>query len=229
MGLRQIFLRFHGCNLGCAYCDTDITQAPSFCRMEMTPGRRDFIDVINPVPLDRLVSLLGAWSRGWPGIHHSISITGGEPLLNLEILLEWLPKFRKIFPIYLETNGVLHEALYRLINMLDYISMDIKIPSTSGCRDLWELHREFLRIAVEKHVFVKIVTSDATEEWEIERAVRTVAGVSRDIPVILQPVTLKNGSVGIAPLRILEFQEIACNFVTEVRIIPQTHKFTGQI
>lgn len=229
VGLRQIFLRFHGCNLSCAYCDTEILQAPSFCRIEVTPGWRDFLEVANPVPLDRLVSLLGNWARGWPGIHHSISITGGEPLLNLEILVEWLPELRKFFPIYLETNGVLFEALSRLINILDYISMDIKLPSTSGCTDLWECHKDFLRIAAQKNVFVKIVASDETEEWEIERALMIVASVSRDIPVILQPVTLRNGSVGISPFRILEFQEIACNFVKELRIIPQTHKFTGQI
>ena len=229
VGLRQIFLRFYGCNLGCAYCDTEMDHPPALCRIEGTPGRRDFTDTANPVPLNRLVTLLGGWVRGWPGLHHSISITGGEPLLNLEILTEWLPELRKIHPIYLETNGVLHEALSQIIMLLDYISMDIKLPSTSGCTDLWECHKDFLRIAAQKNVFVKIVTSDATEEWEIERALRTVAAVRRDIPVILQPITLRNGSVGISPFRILEFQEIASNFVTEVRIIPQTHKFTGQI
>jgi organic radical activating enzyme len=229
VGLRQIFLRFHGCNLGCAYCDTEITTVPRFCRIEMTPGRRDFFEVANPVGLERFVSLLGGWVREWPGIHHSISITGGEPLLNLEILLEWLPEFKIYFPIYLETNGVLHDALFKLINLLDHISMDIKLPSTSGCTDLWECHRDFLQIAAQKNVFVKIVASNATEGWEIERACKTVAEVDRDIPVILQPITLKNGNIGISPLRTLELQEIASNIVTEVRIIPQTHKFIGHI
>jgi len=229
VGLRQIFLRFHGCNLSCDYCDTEISSVPSSCRMEGTPGRRDFIDVANPVPLDRVISLLGGWSRGWPGIHHSISLTGGEPLLSDEILLEWLPELRRLFPIYLETNGVLHSALFRLINLFDHISMDIKLPSTSGCTDLWECHKDFLRIAAQKNVFVKIVISDASEEWEIERACKTVAAVNRDIPVILQPVTLRNGNIGISPFRILEFQEIASRILTEVRIIPQTHKFIGQM
>jgi pyruvate-formate lyase-activating enzyme len=100
----------------------------------------------------------------------------------LDILLEWLPDLKHFFPIYLETNGVLHEALNRLISMLDYVSMDIKLPSTSGCTDLWECHKDFLQIAAQKEVFVKIVTSDATEEWEIERALKTVAAVSFDIP-----------------------------------------------
>ncbi len=127
------------------------------------------------------------------------------------------------------SDGVLHSALLRLINLFDHISMDIKLPSILGCTDLWECHKDFLRIAAQKNVFVKIVTSDISEEWEIKRACETVAAVDRDIPVILQPVTLKNGSIGISPFRILEFQEIAGRILTEVRIIPQTHKFIGQI
>lgn len=229
VGLRQIFLRFHGCNLKCNYCDTNLEAIPAFCKIEGTPGRRDFFELANPVALERLVSHLAGWNRGWPGIHNSISITGGEPLLGPDILLEWLPVLRSIFPIYLETNGVLPEALSRIIAFLDHISMDIKIPSTSGCSDSWDIHGDFLRIAVQKDVFVKVVTSDDTEAWEIERACKIVSAINPAIPVILQPVTLQNGKVGISPLRILEFQEIACRYLKEVRIIPQTHKFTGQI
>jgi organic radical activating enzyme len=229
VGVRQIFIRFHGCNLRCSYCDTKVDSLPQFCRMEGTPGRRDFIDTANPVPLDCVNSHLTGWVRGWPGIHHSISITGGEPLLNHETILEWLPVLRKRLPIYLETNGVLHKALSPLIKFIDYISMDMKLPSTSGSTDLWKNHEDFLRIAAQKSVFVKIVISDVTEDWEIERACKIVAAVNLSIPVILQPVTIKFGNVAISPLKILEFQEIACRILTDVRIIPQTHKFIGLI
>jgi 7-carboxy-7-deazaguanine synthase len=229
VGLRQVFLRFYGCNLHCAYCDTDIASAPQSCRIERTPGRRDFRDVPNPVALEMLVSFIDGWVKGWPGIHHSISITGGEPLLNHETLLEWLPELRKLLPVYLETNGVLHTALSRVIDSIDHIGMDIKLPSTSGCGALWECHRDFLRVAARKNVFVKIVTSDATEDWEIEKASETVAAVNRDIPVVLQPVTLKSGKIGISPLRMLELQEVASRSLSEVRIIPQTHRFIDQL
>lgn len=229
VGLRQIFLRFHGCNLHCNYCDTASGTVPEFCMMEGTPGRRDFIRVKNPVALDRVVSLLSGWRQGWPGLHHSLSLTGGEPLLKYELLLDWLPALADMFPIYLETNGVLHSALAGLIDHIDHIGMDIKLPSTSGQANLWDHHSDFLKVAVRKDLLVKTVIGDQTEAWEIIRACEIIAAVDRTIPLILQPVTLADGHLGISPFRMLELQELASAILTEVRVIPQTHKFIGQL
>jgi organic radical activating enzyme len=197
--------------------------------MEQTPGRRDFVPVENPVPLERVHALVDGWQRGWSGVHDSISITGGEPLLSFYVLQEWLPALRAHLPIYLETNGIMHDALSRLINDLDSIGMDIKIPSTSGCTELWEEHRRFLEIASRKRVFVKVVIGAETEDWEIIRCSEIISGVSRTVPLILQPVTRPDGRTDISPVKSLEFQEIASRFLSEVRIIPQTHKFMGQL
>jgi organic radical activating enzyme len=229
VGRRQAFLRFHGCNLECSYCDTNFGEPPPFCRIEGTPGRRDFHESPNPIAMTRVLSQLEGWERGWPGIHHSISITGGEPLIQYEALVEWLPPLRRILPIFLETNGILHIPLSKIIGFIDYISMDIKLPSTSGCTELWDRHIEFLKVASRNEVIVKVVVSDDTEEWEIERACKIVSDIDPGITVILQPVTLENGRVGICPTRCLEFHEVACRYLKDVRIIPQTHKFTGQV
>lgn len=229
IGLRQIFVRFRGCNLTCDYCDTpaDCTAEP--CLVEQTPGRRDFVPTPNPVALDRVASLIDGWQRGWSGVHHSISITGGEPLLSHTALAAWLPELRKLLPVYLETNGIMHTVLRLLIDHIDIIGMDIKIPSTSGCTDLWDDHRSFLETAAQKDVFVKVVVGEETQEWEIIRTSELVASVNRHIPLILQPVTEPGGKVGLNPVRALEFQEIACRQLKEVRIIPQTHKFMAQL
>ncbi len=229
VGLRQVFLRFHGCNLRCLYCDTVTPEAPLQCQMEGTPGRRDFIAVANPVPLSRLTTLFAGWQRGWPGIHHSISLTGGEPLLLHELLREWLPLLKTYLPIYLETNGVLHAELASVIADLQHIGMDIKLPSTSGCTDLWAHHRQFLAIAAQKKVFVKAVINAATEDWEIIKAAEIVAAVDKDIPLILQPVTGRTGTIDLSPIKMLELQEVACRYLNEVRVIPQTHKLMGQL
>jgi organic radical activating enzyme len=229
VGFRQVFLRFHGCNLDCSYCDTDAGSPAPLCRIEGTPGRRDFQELPNPIQISRVLSQLEGWERGWPGIHHSISITGGEPLLKLDVLQEWLPQLRKVLPIYLETNGLFHSELSRLIEFIDIISMDIKIPSTSEYTDLWDHHMEFLKVASQKDLFVKVVVSDETEEWEIERACKMVSDVDPSLTVVFQPVTLENAKIGITPIRCLELQEVAARYLKQIRIIPQTHKFTGQI
>lgn len=229
VGLRQVFLRLAGCNLNCSFCDTPgMSETPNECLLELTPGRRDFFKVPNPVGLERVAALLESWSAGWPGIHHSISVTGGEPLLYGELLQEWLPVLRKVLPVYLETNGTLPDALAPLMPHLDYIGMDFKLPSTSGCADLWDAHRAFLEIAAKTSVFVKIVVDQGTEDWEIERSCGMISDVNPAIPLILQPMTLGNGTVALPALRMLELQEL-CSGLNEVRVIPQTHKFMGQL
>ncbi|HBA86493.1 MAG TPA: radical SAM protein [Geobacter sp.] len=229
VGLRQVFLRFSGCNLNCSFCDTPgMTQTPDECLLELTPGRRDFFKVPNPVSLARVASLIESWTAGWPGIHHSLSITGGEPLLYGTQLQEWLPALRKLLPIYLETNGTLPEALAPLIPHLDSIGMDIKLPSASGCAELWDRHHAFLEVAAMKDVFVKVVVDQSTENWEILRSCEMIASVDSSIALILQPMTLPNGSIAISALRTLELQELA-SALKEVRVIPQTHKFMGQL
>lgn len=229
VGLRQIFLRFHGCNLGCAYCDTGQDTPPRFCQIEGAPGRRDFHPAENPLTLDRVLCLLDGWQKGWPGLHHSLSLTGGEPLLNHELLQQWLPEIRRFLPIYLETNGILHSALALLINHIDYVSMDFKLPSTARSGHHWDCHLDFLRVAAAREVFVKAVIADETEEWEILRSCEIIAAVDRAIPLILQPVTASDGTIPVSAHKMLELQELACGFLREVRVIPQTHRFMGQL
>ena len=51
----------------------------------------------------------------------------------------------------------------------------------------------------------------------------------RAIPLILQPVTDREGGVTIPPKLVLELQELASRSLKDVRIIPQTHKFIGTL
>lgn len=226
IGRRQVFIRFRGCNLDCDYCDTNVVDF-DHCRFELTPGRQDFLEMANPVSMPKVVELLGRWQRGWPGVHHSISLTGGEPLLQVDAIHAWLPELKGILPVHLETNGVLHIALFKVVSDLDYISMDIKLPSSSGESGLWDHHHAFLEIAAETEVSVKTVVNCATEEWEIERAARMIASVDDSIPLIIQPETSPDNSVKLSQLRLIEFHDLASGILADVRIIPQTHRFIG--
>jgi len=227
IGHRQVFIRFMGCNLACEYCDTNAGINAEICKVERTPGRLDFQEVSSPVPMQTVCELLQRWQGGWPKVHHSISLTGGEPLLHADVLHEWLPQLKQILPIHLETNGVLHLALSRIINQVDTISMDIKLPSSAGVTHLWEEHHRFLEIAVQRDVSVKIVVNSSTELWEIQRAAAIIKAVDENVPLIIQPETAEDLSINISSLGLFELQEIAADIIPDVRVIPQTHRFIG--
>lgn len=223
VGARQIFLRFSGCNLDCNYCDTDFAPK-EVCRVEEIPASGILSEWQNPVDLERLLAMIREWKLDYPRAHHSISLTGGEPLLHSEVLEEWLPHLKQELPLYLETNGILPDRLEPLVDDLDWISMDIKLHSQSGERTDWETHRRFLRIATRTQTFVKIVVGENTPDLELQLTGDLVSSVSPDCPLILQPVTVA-GRVGVSDNKLLRMQAVIADTHKNVRVIPQTHVF----
>ena len=59
----------------------------------------------------------------------------------------------------METNGTLVKQLAQVIDEIDIISMDMKLPSDIG-KAYWQEHEEFLKLASKKDVYVKIVITD---------------------------------------------------------------------
>lgn len=237
VGRRQIFCRLYGCDLECIYCDTPAGRAHTGpCTVERTPGGRDFEEHANPFAPKRLLELVARFDDP-PGLHHSVAITGGEPLLRAEFLAAFAPLLRERgMRTYLETNGVLPEALEQTGAVFDIIAMDIKLPGAVG-RDVFAESEEFLRIAHQRHaatgrprVFVKVIVTAETSDAELTRACETVAAVDRGVPLVLQPVT-PAGAVTERPTprRILEAFGLARGILSDVRVIPQTHKVMHQL
>ncbi len=231
VGLRQAFVRFYGCSLSCDYCDsrdTVYSPPPDVCRVERRPGSGDTVLIKNPVYLEQVVEVLEGWLQDSPKSHHSLSLTGGEPLLHFRVLKSWLPALKRFLPIFLETNGILHAELSECIDLIDYVSMDVKLPSTSGAQGLWEDHLAFMRIASRRNLYVKVVVSDTTTADEVRKTCELILSVDKAIPLVLQPLTSAQGAVSTIPARSLfKFQEIAASLLREVRVIPQTHRFLG--
>ncbi len=225
VGCRQIFVRMALCNLDCGYCDTPFAPVPS-CRVEDAPASGNFYGITNPVALETLTNILFSWNAETPGVHHSISLTGGEPLVQGEVLQEWLPSLSSILPIYLETNGTLPQALEPLLPWLAWIAMDIKLPSQSGSDLPRQAHRDFLRLARSRSCQVKVVVGEETPVEEIEVAAALVHESAAEVPLVLQPVTVA-GSQGISARQLLDLQSAAARIHPTVRVIPQTHRFIG--
>lgn len=208
VGERQVFVRFANCNLKCDYCDTNSGPAVH--------------QLVSAQVIKRIKNLKSK-------VIHSVSLTGGEPLLYADFLQELIPQIKKPgLKIYLETNGTLPEELRKIIRFIDYVAMDIKLPS-SGNRACWEKHKGFLDILNGSHIrpgdfFVKVVLTDRTREVEIKKTVGIIADVSRHIPLVLQPVTPMRNSKRVLPKNIFAFQEYAWQSLCTVEVIPQIHK-----
>lgn len=120
--------------------------------------------------------------------YHSISFTGGEPLFQKDFLKEMLKLTRKDnFRNYLETNGILHNELKEVIDYVDIIAMDLKLPSTTGLAEFWEEHRLFLEIASRKEVFIKTVISRNTQEEDLKKGLRMMRETCQGAVLVLQP------------------------------------------
>lgn len=202
VGYKQVFIRLCGCNLRCKYCDTDfeIQQAKEF----------SIDDLINFVEKNREC--------------HSVSLTGGEPLLHTEFIAKFAEK--SLLPIYLETNATLPEKLDKVINYIDYVSADIKLPSATGLKPHWDIHDRFFKIANQKQLYAKVVF-DSNITFEEIRSICALAN-RHDIELVLQPMML-----GKTPSIKSDFMEKVLNeclsFHKKTRLIPQVHKFIDVI
>jgi organic radical activating enzyme len=237
VGTRQLFIRFALCDLRCDFCDSAYTWGvPTQCRIEQTPGLRDFETHPNPVPGSTLLKWIDRQNQ--PGLHDSISLTGGEPLLHAPFLREFLPQLQQSIglPIYLETGGHRPEQLAMILPYLDSVGMDIKLKSVSG-EEHWQTHAQFLQLCFDSQidVFVKLIISSQTDPAELQQAAELVAAVNQAIPVFLQPVTRLvkphnfKSVLAPSPEQVLAWQALMKRSLFQVRVIPQTHKMINQL
>lgn len=228
VGERELFIRFCGCNLACSYCDTKYAlDLVSTCFIEKKPGIREFEVRSNPLDVDELIESLSHFLNK-KTLHHSIFLTGGEPLLWSNFLAVFLPQAKRSFnlPITLETNGTLPGELTNVLNWIDIVSMDYKLPSALGGKGYPKEHKEFLTLAKKKKVFIKFVITSSVGIEELEEAFRIVKDIG-NFPIVLQPVSPLEDIKPPSETTLLNMQELGKEFFEIVRVIPQMHKFMG--
>lgn len=188
----------------------------------------------NPLQARTLAdTITSLWERGM----HSVSLTGGEPLLQAAALAELLPALRERgIPIYLETNGTLPGELDMVLEWVDWVAMDLKLPYSQGGKDYLEVQRDFLRLASSRRLFLKVVIEEDTPAGELESYLRGLVGEAESAPLVLQPAsrppdhrsrTTERGRPTIQPDRAAELYRLAASFFGDVRVIPQLHRAWG--
>ena len=205
IGQEQCFVRFYDCSLNCDFCDIrlqdfkEYTSEELIAKIKETIGQKDI---------------------------KSMAITGGEPLLQRDFLLGFLPKLKaERFSTYLETNGVLFDELFDIIDYIDEISMDIKLPSSTKQRSFWREHEEFIKTAKDKDIFVKTIICLSTTIDDFKKAVSLVSKINPKITFILQPNSSQLGRDLAEKLQ--ELKKYAKGYFSDVRTIPQLHKALG--
>ncbi len=104
-GRLSVFVRLAGCNLKCTYCDTKYAQ-------DMNSGQdMDIQSIMHEILKFKI---------------DKVTITGGEPLLQKEMVKELINELRKAKKmVSIETNGSLITSGYKANMVVDY-----KLPSS---------------------------------------------------------------------------------------------------
>jgi len=140
-GALSVFIRFAGCNLRCAWCDTTYAWEA-----------KNGID-ISAAEIAQYVKSTG--------IEH-VTITGGEPLLQPDIisLLARLSDYQ----IDIETNGAIPLDLYRTGDNIHFV-IDYKLPD-SGMEDRMVLTN--LELAKKSDAYKFVIASERDLDRAIE-------------------------------------------------------------
>lgn len=209
IGQRQIFVRFAGCNLNCAYCDTKNSISKKEGTL-MTPE-----EVVS-----KIESILT------PDCH-TISFTGGEPSLYPEFINE-VSKLTDL-DIMLETNGTLPENI-GLIDNLDIVSLDIKLKEQFNGdfkEDIFLNEIKSLNLLIEKsiNVYCKVVILPCLKIKSFEEVIKKIDKEiidNNNVQFIIQPSSPLNEWKNLSNC-LFEFSEVVGRYF-EVSTIPQIHK-----
>jgi organic radical activating enzyme len=240
-GRPATFIRFCGCNLACSYCDTkDARQNSEFMVVhgladhrgairrgdiggEAAQGGPEACEIRNPVASDHLVSLVGERL----GSASTLVLTGGEPLLQHAFVQVVCSRLRMMgYEIHLETNGTLVDAFKSVRDVIDFVCMDLKLPSAQDGTSLMHEHRGFLGALGGKDAAVKILVTSEAGLDEIVEAVEVVASVNPHLPVLLQPA-FAGSRPTVQAEWLLKAHALARRRLPDVRVSIQMHKVLG--
>jgi len=226
-GQPMTFVRLGSCSMGCRYCDTPSGLCfEERCRVESPPRSGEFEQVENPVSITKLAEIMERFEDDM------VSVTGGEPLEQADFLSEWLPSIAARRRVLLETNGIHFDRLDAVLPHVSVVSMDIKLPSSTGRGPAWKEHEDFLKMVVAsgREVYVKLVVTDRTTDADIERSIGVVSRINRYIPIVIQPATpTLTFDCSISERRIRSVERLCSAYLEDVRVMGQMHKRWGML
>ena len=161
-----------GCNFRCPFCHNLYLVAGDSAKLE-TLTEDDILQFL----------------KKRRNVLEGVCVTGGEPLIQIDIE-DFLRKVREMgYKIKLDTNGAFPDRLARIIDqgLVDYVAMDVKngkesYAGTVGCIvDMQAIERsvELLKSGVVDYEFRTTVTATFHTEGSIESMAQWLKGAKR--------------------------------------------------
>src|SRR5262249_54497152 len=241
-GEPQVFVRLAGCPLRCRWSDT-----PGSWRVADEPRAR--VDARRPGESARR-------EEGWatpfqvatwvaavePGRPRTVSVTGGEPLLWPEFVRA-LARLVRPRRVHLETAGAHPRALAAVLERVDHVSLDLKLPADmeppeavpgTGAEpapeseaDWAHVRREVLGLVRGRDARGKLILHGARRALDSAPLLDAVPAAAPEPPLYVQPATPVR-AVPAPPIDEVEaLAELAHERGLRVRVIPQLHRQLG--
>ena len=174
-GKMSLVLFIPGCDLRCKYChNPQLLKNEKFTKWDVEEvldeidENKDFID--------------------------AIVISGGEPLLHVDIVKQFIKKAQKEnLLIKLDTNGLHPDGVRQVVDSLDYVAMDIKAPldeyykiSNVYPKNTKELIKESINIIRQSNVFLECRTTYVPTLLTKEDVAKLVCDIDCDMYTLQQ-------------------------------------------
>ena len=159
IGRLEVFIRLAGCNLRCIWCDTKYAWENS---KEMCV--KEIVEEVSKYPCK------------------SVSITGGEPLVQKAELLELIRQLKDLsYWIQINTNGTFFDE--EIFDLVDLITMDCKCPS-SGTESNLEVIRKTQDLFGSKSQFKFVISNEGDYRYAKNVVLASLKGGTS---IVLQP------------------------------------------
>ena len=216
-GTKTLFVRLAGCPFTCFYCDTK----------ESLP-----LDSGQEYDIEEAFHLIDSNLKKQT---YKVNFTGGDPLVQHEAVAK-LAKYvqSKKIPTYLESSCFDSSKFNHVLPFFDIIKIEFK---TKDSKFVDPKHYERLienamnclksSVSERKTTYIKVVVSSKTGSGEFNKLVKNIFNsVSRDQidGFVIQP------TYGIAEPSLellLSLYDIVFPYYTDVKVVPQLHKFIG--
>ena len=164
------------------------------------------------------------------GILDGVAITGGEPLLQKDIV-KFIKKIKELgYAVKLDTNGSIYDTLRLLIDqrLVDYVAMDIKnslekYPLTSGCNCNVSNVEKSIKLLLENKVdyeFRTTIVKEFHNESDLKKIGQMIKGAKR---YFIQSYTFKESVIdktlhAHSKEKLEEFKNIVAEYVANTSL-----------